>query len=55
MLNIGIVGLGRIGKIHLSNVQRYMPKANVIAACPVKKKRRIIFKTKWSSSSLRVL
>ena len=38
MLNIGIVGLGRIGKIHLSNVQRYMPDANVIAACPVKKK-----------------
>jgi len=54
MLNIGIVGLGRIGKIHLSNVQRYMPNANVIAACPVKKKR-IILKTKWSSSSLRVL
>ena len=38
MLNIGIVGLGRIGKIHLSNVQRYIPNAKVIAACPVRKK-----------------
>lgn len=38
MLNIGIVGLGRIGKIHLSNVQRYIPNAKVIAACPVSKK-----------------
>ena len=38
MLNFGIVGLGRIGKIHLTNVQRYIPYAKVIAACPVKKK-----------------
>ena len=38
MLNFGIVGLGRIGKIHLTNVQRYIPNAKVIAACPVKKK-----------------
>lgn len=38
MLNLGIVGLGRIGKIHVTNVQRYLSNAKVIAACPVKKK-----------------
>ena len=37
MLNFGIVGLGRIGKIHLTNVQHFIPNAKVIAACPVKK------------------
>ena len=33
MVNFGIVGLGRIGKVHLSNVQRYFTNARVIAAC----------------------
>lgn len=44
MLNIGIVGLGRIGKIHLSNVQRYIPNARVIAACPAKKENESFLK-----------
>ena len=38
MLNFGIVGLGRIGKVHLSNIQRYCTNAKVIAASPVKLK-----------------
>ena len=38
MLNFGIVGLGRIGKVHLSNIQRYCTNAKVIAASPVKSK-----------------
>ena len=33
-----MVGLGGIGKIHLSNVQRYRANAKVIVACPVKNK-----------------
>ena len=33
MVNFGIVGLGRIGKVHLTNVQRYFTNARVIAAC----------------------
>ncbi len=38
MINFGIVGLGRIGKVHLSNLQRYCPDAQVIAACRVREK-----------------
>ena len=38
MINFGIVGLGRIGKVHLSNVQNHCLNAKVIAACPVKSK-----------------
>ena len=38
MINFGIVGLGRIGKVHLSNVQQYCPDAQVIAACRVREK-----------------
>tara|TARA_A100001011_G_scaffold133880_1_gene141171 strand:+ start:158 stop:1159 length:1002 start_codon:yes stop_codon:yes gene_type:complete len=34
-INFGIVGLGRIGKIHLTNVQLYCPNAQVVAACRV--------------------
>jgi myo-inositol 2-dehydrogenase/D-chiro-inositol 1-dehydrogenase len=40
MLNFGIVGLGRIGKVHISNVQRYCKNAKVIAASPVKPKNK---------------
>ena len=40
MLNFGIVGLGRIGKVHISNVQRYCNNAKVIAASPVKPKHK---------------
>ena len=38
MINFGIVGLGRIGKVHLSNVQNHCLNAKVTAACPVKSK-----------------
>ena len=34
-INFGIVGLGRIGKIHLTNVQLYCFNAQVVAACRV--------------------
>jgi myo-inositol 2-dehydrogenase/D-chiro-inositol 1-dehydrogenase len=44
MINFGIVGLGRIGKIHLSNVQRYCPEAQVLAASPVKPKHQAFLK-----------
>ena len=44
MINFGIVGLGRIGKIHLSNIQRYCPDAQVLAACPVKPKHQAFLK-----------
>ena len=40
MLNFGIVGLGRIGKVHISNVQRYCNNAKVIAASPVNPKNK---------------
>jgi len=30
-INIAIVGIGRIGKIHLNNMLRYFPEANVLA------------------------
>ncbi len=31
MLNIGIIGVGRIGKMHCENLVRYIPNANVVA------------------------
>jgi len=40
MINFGIVGLGRIGKVHLSNVQRYFSHAKVIAACSAENKHK---------------
>ena len=33
MIKIGIVGLGRIGKVHLFNIQQLISGASVIAAC----------------------
>lgn len=42
MINFGIVGLGRIGKVHLSNLQSYYPQAKVIAASPVKPKHKVL-------------
>ena len=44
MLNFGIVGLGRIGKVHLSNIQRYCTNAKVIAASPVKSEDKSFLK-----------
>jgi myo-inositol 2-dehydrogenase/D-chiro-inositol 1-dehydrogenase len=44
MIKFGIVGLGRIGKIHLSTVQHYCPDAQVIAASPVKPKHQTFLK-----------
>lgn len=35
MINFGIVGLGRIGKVHLSNIQRYCKDAQVVAGCSI--------------------
>ena len=35
MIKFGIVGLGRIGKVHLLNVQRFCDNAQIVAACPV--------------------
>ena len=32
-LNIGIVGLGRLGKEYANNIQYKVPNANLIAAC----------------------
>jgi myo-inositol 2-dehydrogenase/D-chiro-inositol 1-dehydrogenase len=32
MINLGLLGIGRIGKIHLENVVRHFPDARVIAA-----------------------
>lgn len=32
MINLGLLGIGRIGKIHLSNVVRHFPGARVVAA-----------------------
>lgn len=31
LITIGIVGMGRIGKIHLSNITRFIPQAEVVA------------------------
>ena len=44
MINFGIVGLGRIGKVHLSNVQRYSSHAKVIAACSAENKHKAFLK-----------
>lgn len=33
MIKIGIVGLGRIGQVHLCNIQHFIPEAEVVAAC----------------------
>jgi len=33
MIKIGIVGLGRIGKVHLHNIQHHIVEAQVVAAC----------------------
>lgn len=35
-IKFGIAGLGRIGKVHLANVHRYCPSAEVIGACHVR-------------------
>lgn len=32
MINLGLLGIGRIGKIHLSNIVRHFPDARVVAA-----------------------
>jgi myo-inositol 2-dehydrogenase / D-chiro-inositol 1-dehydrogenase len=44
MINFGIVGIGRIGKIHLSNVQRYCPNAQILAACPASAEHKTFLK-----------
>ncbi|MAV78985.1 MAG: inositol 2-dehydrogenase [Flavobacteriaceae bacterium] len=44
MINFGIIGLGRIGKIHLSNVQLYCKDAQVLAASHVKPKHQAFLK-----------
>ena len=44
MINFGIVGIGRIGKIHLSNIQRFCPDAQIVAACPVKGEHKAFLK-----------
>ena len=36
-LNIGIVGLGRLGKEYANNIQFKVPNANLIAACSLNK------------------
>lgn len=33
MIKIGVIGLGRIGKVHLENIQYHIPTAKVVAAC----------------------
>lgn len=33
MIKIGIIGLGRIGQVHLTNIQHFIPNAEVVAAC----------------------
>lgn len=33
MIKIGIVGLGRIGQVHLKNIQLFSPHAKVVAVC----------------------
>ena len=33
MIKIGIIGLGRIGRVHLTNIQHFIPNAEVVAAC----------------------
>ena len=33
MIKFGIVGLGRIGQVHLQNIQQYIPDAQIVAAC----------------------
>ncbi|NLZ71567.1 MAG: inositol 2-dehydrogenase [Clostridiaceae bacterium] len=34
-LNIGVIGLGRIGRLHVENLQNLVPEANVIAGAEV--------------------
>lgn len=36
-VRIGIVGLGRLGKIHAKNISEYIPGATLIAACSIVK------------------
>jgi myo-inositol 2-dehydrogenase/D-chiro-inositol 1-dehydrogenase len=33
MIKIGIVGLGRIGQVHIQNIQQRIPDAQIVAAC----------------------
>ena len=33
MIKIGIIGLGRIGQVHLKNIQLFSPHAKVVAVC----------------------
>ena len=33
MIKIGVIGLGRIGKVHLENIQYHIPNAKVVAVC----------------------
>ena len=37
-INIGIIGLGRIGKVHLESLMYRLPKANVVAAADINEK-----------------
>ena len=41
-LNIGIVGLGRLGREYANNIQYKVPNANLIAACSLNKKEILI-------------
>src|SRR5699024_5211375 len=34
-INVGIVGLGRLGRIHANNLRNKIPNINLIAACSV--------------------
>ena len=45
-LNIGIVGLGRLGKEYANNIQFKVPNANLIAACSLNKEEMEFAKNK---------
>lgn len=48
MVNIGIIGLGKLGKTHAENIMYKIPNANLIAACARRKSVINDFKAKHS-------
>ena len=43
-ISIGIVGMGRIGKIHLTNITRYISQAEVVAVAHANSEAQIYAK-----------
>lgn len=51
-INVGIVGLGRLGKEYAKNISWYIPKANLVAACSINQDELNYIKDRYDVKSL---